>query len=234
VKGSFTGAVADRRGKFEMAGGGTLFLDEIGDMSLKTQAKVLRALQEQVVEPVGGASSVRVDVRVLAATNRDVKAELAARRFREDLYYRLGVVTVSLPPLRDREEDLLLLARAFLQRYVAQYGRRIAGFSAEGLAAMRAHTWPGNVRELENRIRGAVILTEGKSITGADLELAGQVAAARPVLLRDVREQAEQDHVRKALLRCGWNISQAAVELGVSRPTVHDLIKRYRLSREAT
>src|SRR5512134_3029676 len=150
VKGAFTGALADRRGKFEMAGGGTLFLDEIGDMSLKTQAKVLRALQEQVVEPVGGTTSVHVDVRVLAATNKDLPAEIRAGRFREDLYFRLNVIPIFVPPLRDRESDIPLLAEHFMALMAAEYGRRPKRLAPEASARLQHYQWPGNVRELRN------------------------------------------------------------------------------------
>src|SRR5512145_1781186 len=158
IKGAFTGAIADRRGKFELADGGTLFLDEIGDMSLKTQAKVLRALQEQVVEPVGGAASVRVDVRVLAATNKDLTTEIRMGRFREDLYFRLNVIPIFVPPLRDRAEDIPLLAEHFMAGFAREYGRRVKSLDASAVAALQDYPWPGNVRELRNVIERLMIM----------------------------------------------------------------------------
>jgi two-component system NtrC family response regulator len=228
-KGAFTSADARRRGKIEYADKGTLFLDEIGEISASLQVKLLRFLQERVIERVGGREAIPVDVRVVAATNRDLKTEIAERRFREDLYYRLGVVAIALPPLRERGEDVFLLAKAFLHQFAAQCQKDVRGFSADALGAMRAHAWPGNVRELENRIRRAVIMGEGRTLGAEDLELSTDGHENRLAPLRDVRERAEEEHVRRALLRCNWNISQAALELGVSRPTMHDLIKRYGL-----
>src|SRR5687767_7317744 len=169
VKGAFTGAVADRRGKFEVADGGTLFLDEIGDMSVKTQAKVLRALQEQVVEPVGGTSGVKVDVRILAATNKDLPAEIRAGRFREDLFFRLNVIPIFVPPLRDRDTDIPLLAEHFMAELAREYGRRPKLLDPGAAAGLRGYRWPGNVRELHNVIERLMIMVPGNTIAPNDL-----------------------------------------------------------------
>ena len=165
--GAFTGAVADRRGRFEHAHGGTIFLDEIGDMSLKTQAKVLRALQEQVVQPVGGTATVRVDVRVVAATNKDLQDEIRAGRFREDLFFRLNVVPIFVPPLRDRADDVPRLAEHFMATLAGEYGRRVKRFAPEAMARLQQHSWPGNVRELHNVVERLLIMVAGDVITAA-------------------------------------------------------------------
>ncbi len=165
VRGAFTGAVADRRGKFEAAHGGTIFLDEIGDMSLKTQAKVLRVLQEQVMEPVGGSTRIKVDARVLAATNKDLPAEIRAGRFREDLYFRLNVVPIFVPPLRERAEDIALLADHFMAMLGREYGRRAKTFDADAVAALRRYPWPGNVRELRNLVERLMIMVPGDRVS---------------------------------------------------------------------
>src|ERR687897_2136817 len=180
IKGAFTGALADRRGKFELADGGTLFLDEIGDMTLKTQAKVLRVLQEQVVEPVGGASSVRVDVRVLAATNKDLPAEIRAGRFREDLYFRLNVIPIFVPPLRERQHDIPLLADHFMALLAREYGRRPKVFERDAVTVLQQYGWPGNVRELRNVVERLMIMVPGDRITSRDLAFLeqGTVASA--------------------------------------------------------
>jgi two-component system NtrC family response regulator len=230
-KGSFTGADVRRKGKIEYADGGTLFLDEIGELSAALQVKLLRFLQEHQIERVGGRETIQVNVRVIAATNRDLKQDIAERRFREDLYYRLGVVTVVVPPLRERKGDLALLAKTFLQKFSLQYQKELKGFSGEALEAIHSYIWPGNVRELENRVRRAVIMSEGKILTANDLELRPAVDAAPSISLREVREQVEQEQIKKVLLKCNWNISKAALELGVTRPTLHDLIKKYRISK---
>ena len=169
VRGAFTGAVADRRGKFELAHGGTIFLDEIGDMSLKTQAKVLRVLQEQVMEAVGGSTRIRVDARVLAATNKDLPAEIRAGRFREDLYFRLNVVPIFVPPLRERPEDIPLLADHFMAMLAREYGRRPKTFDADAMAALQRYAWPGNVRELRNLVERLMIMVPGDRVSARDL-----------------------------------------------------------------
>ena len=180
VRGAFTGAVADRRGKFEAAHGGTIFLDEIGDMSLKTQAKVLRVLQEQVMEPVGGSTRIRVDARVLAATNKDLPAEIRAGRFREDLYFRLNVVPIFVPPLRERAEDIPLLADHFMAMLAREYGRRPKTFEADAVAALQRYPWPGNVRELRNLVERLMIMVPGDRVSSRDLTFLEQGLVATP------------------------------------------------------
>ena len=231
-KGAFTGAHAQVKGKFEYAHGGTLFLDEIGELPQTLQVKLLRFLQEHSIERVGGRQPIPVNVRILAATNRDLTGDIKAGRFREDLYYRVGVVTLSIPPLRDRGNDLILLAKSFLQKFSAEYRKPFKGFHTEALAAIESHPWPGNVRELENRVKRAVIISEGKSITPSDLELEAPSGVAKLKTLKEIREGAEEDHARKALEKHNWNISKASMELGVSRPTFHELIKKYNILRD--
>src|SRR4051795_9373611 len=228
MRGSFTGATADRRGKFELADGGTLFLDEIGDMSVKTQAKVLRALQEQVVEPVGGTASVRVDVRVIAATNKDLPTEIRGGRFREDLYFRLNVIPIFVPPLRDRDQDVPLLAEHFMGEFAREYGRRPKRLDPGAAAGLRSYRWPGNVRELRNVIERLMIMVPGEVIALGDLAFleGGAVAAAdqpdAPALtLHDAREKFERDFIMRALAAQSGNISRTAEILGVERSNLY-------------
>jgi two-component system nitrogen regulation response regulator NtrX len=228
VKGSFTGAVSDRRGKFELADGGTLFLDEIADMSLKTQAKVLRVLQEQTVERVGGSASLHVDVRVLAATNKELPAEIRAGRFREDLYFRLNVIPIFVPPLRDRDQDVPLLANHFMAELAREYGRRAKRFDSGAMAGLLAYTWPGNVRELRNVVERLMIMVPGDVITAPDLAfLEGGVAEpaepqpAPTATLHDAREQFERDYILRALASQNGNISRTAEVLGVERSNLY-------------
>jgi two-component system nitrogen regulation response regulator NtrX len=234
MKGSFTGAVADRRGKFELAGGGTLFLDEIGDMTLKTQAKVLRALQEQVVEPVGGAASVHVDVRVLAATNKDLPAEIRAGRFREDLYFRLNVIPVYVPPLRERAGDIPLLAEHFMADFAREYGRRPKRIDAGAAARLRSYPWPGNVRELRNVIERLIIMVAGDTITIDDLMFLDGVAVSEvnatvteTIPLHAARDRFERDYILKALAAQQGNISRTADVLGVERSNLYRKMKGF-------
>src|SRR6058998_3003943 len=180
VRGAFTGAVADRRGKFELAHGGTIFLDEIGDMTLKTQAKVLRVLQEQVMEPVGGSTRIRVDARVLAATNKDLPSEIRSGRFREDLYFRLNVIPIFVPPLRDRQEDIPLLADHFMADFAREYGRRLKSFESGARSVLQQYPWPGNVRELRNVIERLMIMVPGDRISPSDLSFLDPSGLARP------------------------------------------------------
>ena len=236
TKGAFTGAVTDRRGKFEVADGGTLFLDEIGDMSLKTQAKVLRALQEQVVEPVGGATSVRVDVRVLAATNKELTGEIRAGRFREDLYFRLNVIPIFVPPLRDRPEDILMLAEHFMTELAGEYGRRPKKFDAGAAAGLRSYRWPGNVRELSNVIERLMIMVRGETITLGDLSfLEGAVAGADEargpaVPLHEARDQFEREYILRALATQQGNISRTAEALGVERSNLYRKMRAFGIA----
>ena len=231
-KGSFTGAHIQRKGRFETARGGTLFLDEIGELPLSLQVKLLRFLQEQKIERVGGREEISVDARVLAATNRDLKRAREEGKFREDLYYRLGVVTIQVPTLRDREEDLLVLAAAFLQRYADESRKKISGFTKQALKAIEIHNWPGNVRELENRIRRAVIMAEGPRITPEDLELESPYKKYEGLGLREARDGLDRDFIQRAISRNKGNITQAAVELGVSRPTLYELMGKLGLGKD--
>jgi len=239
VKGAFTGAVSDRRGKFEAADGGTLFLDEIADMSLKTQAKVLRALQEQVVERVGGTTSVRVDVRVLAATNKDLTVEIRAGRFREDLYFRLNVIPIFVPPLRDREEDVPRLAEHFMAELAREYGRRAKALDAGALAGLRAYRWPGNVRELRNVIERLMIMVPGDTIGAqnlAFLEGAGVAAADAYTTpggflpLQEARGQFERDYILRVLAAQQGNISRTADVLGVERSNLYRKMRAFGIA----
>jgi two-component system nitrogen regulation response regulator NtrX len=237
LKGAFTGATADRRGKFEMAGGGTLFLDEIGDMTLKTQAKVLRALQEQVVEPVGGTTSVRVDVRVLAATNKDLSAEIRAGRFREDLYFRLNVIPIFVPPLRDREEDIPLLAEHFMAELAREYGRRPKRLDPGAASGLRGYRWPGNVRELRNVIERLMIMVPGDTISVADLTFLEGAALSREdggapptEPLHEARDRFERDYILRALAAHNGNISRTADALGVERSNLYRKMRGFGIS----
>src|SRR4051795_6362902 len=234
MRGSFTGATADRRGKFELADGGTLFLDEIGDMSVKTQAKVLRALQEQVVEPVGGTASVRVDVRVIAATNKDLPTEIRGGRFREDLYFRLNVIPIFVPPLRDRDTDIPLLADHFMADLAREYGRRPKRLDPGAAAGLRSYKWPGNVRELRNVIERLMIMVPGEVIALGDLAFleGGAVAAAdqpdAPALtLHDAREKFEREFILRALAAQQGNISRTAEILGVERSNLYRKMRAF-------
>jgi two-component system NtrC family response regulator len=231
-KGSFTGAHIQRKGRFEMAEGGTLLLDEIGELPLSLQVKLLRFLQDRVVERVGGRERIEVDTRVIAATNRDLKEAMKEGGFREDLYFRLGVILLSLPPLRERDGDLLLLAKAFQKRYAIENKRKINGFTDQALAAIEQHGWPGNVRELENRIKRAVIMAEGTKITPADLEMEPPRALYEGMGLKEAREAVEKDLLVKALARNDGNLTKAAQELGVSRPTLYDLMGKFGFPKE--
>jgi two-component system nitrogen regulation response regulator NtrX len=228
VKGAFTGAVSDRRGKFEIASGGTLFLDEVGDMSLKTQAKVLRALQEQVIEPVGGQASVRVDVRVIAATNKDLAAEIRQGRFREDLYFRLNVIPIAVPPLRARAGDIVRLAEHFVAEFSREYGRRPKAFSAEAQALLELYHWPGNVRELRNTIERLMIMAPGDTVRPQDLAflefaapVEGQSVPAAIGPLFEARDDWERNYITAALRAHDGNISRTAETLGLERSNLY-------------
>ena len=230
-RGAFTGAHAQRKGRFELAEDGTLFLDEIAELSLMLQVKFLRFLQEHTIERIGGRESIQLDLRVIAATNKDLKDEMAQGRFREDLYYRLSVVTIKVPPLRDRGEDVVILAAAFLRRAAPAQHRRLR-FSEEALRALRAYTWPGNIRELENKVSRAVIMARGRLIEPPDLDLPAP-GPERSASLRELREQAEREALVAALSRHHGNISQAARELAVSRPTLHGLLDKHGVNARA-
>jgi two-component system NtrC family response regulator len=231
-KGAFTGAHIQRKGRFETAQGGTLFLDEIGELPLSLQVKLLRFLQEQKIERIGGREEIPIDARVLAATNRDLKQALNDGKFREDLFYRLGVVTIILPPLREREEDILVLAMALLQRYSDENKKKITGFTKPAIRAIETHNWPGNIRELENRIKRAVIMAEGSKITPEDLELVSPYKKYEGQGLREAREALERDFIERAIARNKGNITQAASELGLSRPTLYELMEKLGIGKE--
>jgi two-component system nitrogen regulation response regulator NtrX len=240
IRGAFTGAVADRRGKFELADGGTIFLDEIGDMSLKTQAKVLRVLQEQTIEPLGGTNSVRVDARVLAATNKDLQAEIRAGRFREDLYFRLNVIPIFVPALRDRQQDIPLLAEHFMAIFAREYGRRIKKFEPGAMAVLQQCQWPGNVRELRNVIERLMIMVVGDSISTGDLAFldlsaapradADAPAAASRMTLYEARDQFERDLILRTLSAQQGNMSRTAEVLGVERSNLYRKMKAFGIA----
>ena len=228
-KGAFTGAVKQTIGKVECADGGTLFLDEIGDLPMALQAKLLRFLQERVIERVGGRQEIPVNVRVVAATHRDLTQLIQEGGFREDLYYRFSEIAIRIPPLRERIGDTTLIARSILENISAgnQRASRVKGFSKEAIAVIETYGWPGNVRELENRIKRAAIMAEGSMITPEDLELTGLTEQNQmPLNLRQVRDDAERNAIQRALLLYNGNISKAAEILGISRPTLYDIMNK--------
>lgn len=232
-KGAFTGAHTARPGRVELAHEGTLFLDEIGDLPLPLQVKLLRFLQERTVERVGGRKPIPVDTRVIAATNADLKSALATGAFREDLYYRLAVVEIQIPPLREREGDVLLLARVLLKRYGGQLDKGGLTFDDRAQRAIQAHRWPGNVRELENRVKRAVIMAEGGAIRATDLELESpdEIQIAENHTLREAREALEREMINRALQKHGGKIAPSAADLGISRPTMYELIEKLGIKR---
>jgi two-component system NtrC family response regulator len=228
-KGAFTGATAQVKGKFELADSGTFFLDEIGDIPLALQAKLLRVLQERVVERVGGRQEIRLAARFVCATHQDMRKLMVEGRFREDLYYRINEMTVHLPPLRERAEDIPVLARAFLGRYAKQMARNILGFKDEAMSALESYNWPGNVRELEHKVKRAVVMAQGGFIEVKDLELAQGSAARRIPSLREAREAAERLAICTALSEAGENVSKAAELLEITRPTLYALLTKFNL-----
>jgi two-component system, NtrC family, response regulator len=233
-RGAFTGAVKSNVGKIEMAQGGTLFLDEVGDIPLPLQVKLLRFLQERVIERIGGRQPIAVDTRIVCATHQDLEAMIAAGRFREDLYYRLAEIVVKIPTLGERNGDAVLLARHFVNRFGKELNAKVQALGPDAIAAIDGYNWPGNVRELENRIKRAVIMADGKSVSADDLDLPGNASSAEEaelaLNLRAARETADRRAIRQALSRTDNNISGAAKLLGISRPTLYDLIKQYRLA----
>jgi two-component system NtrC family response regulator len=231
-KGAFTGAVKQTLGKIEVANGGTLFLDEIGDMPLNLQAKLLRFLQERIVERVGGRGEIPVDVRVVCATNKNLGDAMANGEFRDDLYYRVSEITIEIPPVRQRQGGRIVLARHLLARFAKQQGRNLRGFSDDAHDAIDSYAWPGNVREMENRIKAGVIMAETKFVTASDLGLMEDCAAPN-LNLRVVRQSAETRAIREALVRTSGNISRAAELLGVTRPTLYDLMAKNDLRWDA-
>jgi two-component system, NtrC family, response regulator len=224
-KGAFTGAVKQTIGKIEGANGGTLFLDEIGDVPLAMQVKLLRFLQDQVVERIGGHRPIQVDVRIVCATNQNLDAFIASGKFREDLYYRLNEVRMVIPPLREREGDAMLLATFFLKKFNNQFNRKLKGFGSDALAAIATHPWRGNVRELENRVKRAVVMADGTTISAADLELAAAELPNGSLDLREARARAERGVVQMALAQTNGNLSRASKLLGISRPTLYGLLE---------
>src|SRR3984893_14400760 len=239
VRGAFTGAVADRRGKFEVADGGTIFLDEIGDMSLKTQAKVLRVLQEQTMEAVGGTAHIKVDARVLAATNKGLQAEIRAGRFREDLYFRLNVIPIFVPALRDRQEDVPRLADHFMAAFAREYGRRIKSFEPAAVAAIQHYSWPGNVRELRNVIERLMIMVPGDTISASDLSFLDPHGLPRSdphgpseerLTLHEARDNFERDLILRTLAEQHGNMSRTADVLGVERSNLYRKMKAFGIA----
>jgi two-component system, NtrC family, response regulator len=228
-KGAYTGAHVQRKGKLELADTGTVLLDEIGEMTLPLQVRLLRFLQEREIERIGGRQRIRIDTRVIAATNKDLKSEIAAGRFREDLYFRLSVVTITLPPLRERGEDIAIIAGEFLHRNCQQYRRKLK-FSPGALDAILHYAWPGNIRELQNAIQRAVIMTRGRCIEPVDLGIADAGRTER-LSLREARNRVERQVVQEALTRTNGNISRAAVELGIKRPTMYHLLDKHQIVR---
>jgi two-component system, NtrC family, response regulator len=233
-KGAFTGAHIQRKGLLETAGGGTLFLDEIGELPAPIQVKLLRFLQERRFQRVGGRQEIHVDTRLVAATNADLLQLTKSGKFREDLYFRLAVVTLRLLPLRERGEDIVLLAREFLRRYAAQESRRNLMFAPDALRAIEIYSWPGNVRELQNRVRRAVIMASGTRVNANDLELetAKLAATCGGTTLRQAREQVERDLIQRALKRHAGKITAAAAELGISRPTLYELMDKLGVGKD--
>jgi two-component system NtrC family response regulator len=226
-RGAFTGAVKQTIGKVESANGGTLFLDEIGDMPLALQAKLLRFLQNRVIERVGGRMEIAVDVRVVCATNKDLQALIGEQQFRQDLYFRISEVTINVPPLRERHGGATVLAHAMLRKFSGVQGRPKRGFSEDALAALEAYSWPGNVRELENKVKAAMIMAEGVLITAQDLGLQHAGSEESLFNLKEARTRAERQAIQQALAITAGNISRSAELLGVSRPTLYDLMEKY-------
>ena len=229
-KGAFTGAIKTTPGKIEQAQGGTLFLDEVGDIPLPLQVKLLRFLQQRVIERIGGRQPIAVDTRIVCATHQNLEEMIAAGTFREDLYYRLAEIVVRIPALKERSGDPALLARHFLTRFARDMNPQVRGLAPDALAALDAWPWPGNVRELENRMKRAIIMADGKLITAADLDLDDdRLEGADVVNLKAAREMADRRAIRRAIARTDGNISGAAKILGISRPTLYDLLKQYQI-----
>ena len=232
-KGAFTGAAKQTKGKIEYADGGTLFLDEIGDLPFELQAKLLRFIQERVVERIGGREEIPVDVRIICATHQNLKELIAEGRFREDLFYRISDIVINIPALKEREGDAIVLAKAFLDRFSEEQHRAIHGFDTDAVMAIENYDWPGNVREMESRIKRAVIMADGSTITAEDLELeTPDGEEAMPLNLQQVRDQAEQAAIARALNHTDANVSEAAKILGITRPTLYRMMEKYGLSSE--
>ena len=232
-KGAFTGADAQRKGHIESAAGGTLFLDEIGELPASVQVKLLRFLQEKCFQRVGGRQEIQSDARVLAATNRNLRESAADGKFREDLYFRLAVVVVKVPPLRERGDEIILMSKAFLRDYGIEHAKTGLTFAPDALRALSLHSWPGNVRELQNRVQRAVIMADGKRVTAMDLELTDTLSALPSQTLKEARESVEREMIQDALRRHRGKITSAAVELGVSRPTLYELMEKLGIPRDS-
>jgi two-component system NtrC family response regulator len=232
-KGAFTGALRQNIGRIESADHGTLFLDEIGDVPLPMQVKILRFLQDQIVERVGGRKPVQVDVRIVCATNQDLDRMMAEGRFREDLFYRLNEVTVRVPPLRERLGDSVVLASFFLRRFALEYARPVRGFASAALAAIKDYPWPGNVRELENRVKRAIVMADTALLSPSDLGLSAQGEEPQSLGIRAARARAEREVLQLALAQAGSNLSKAAKLLGISRPTLYDLMQQHQIGLDA-
>jgi two-component system NtrC family response regulator len=230
-RGAFTDAYRAREGKFELADGGTLFLDEIGELPVHLQVKLLRFLQDHVVERIGGRDRQHVDVRVVAATNRDLKSAIAGGTFREDVFYRLSVLTIQVPPLRERGDDVRMLAEYFLEFYAKHHKRKLKGFTQAALRAIQGYPWPGNVRELENRIQRGVIMAQDAYLRPQDLELE-EPAADGATSIQAARDEAERRVLTDALTRNAGNITRAARDVDVSRPTFHDLLRKHDIDAD--
>lgn len=226
-KGAFTGASKQTKGKIEYANGGTLFLDEIGDLPIDLQAKLLRFLQERILERIGGREEIPIDVRIICATHQNIQNLIEEGRFREDLYYRISEVTIKIPSLKEREGDALLLAKAFLERFSKEYNQQINGFEKNAILAIEHYDWPGNVREIESRVKRAVIMAESSLITIEDLELAASDEESIPLNLKQVRREAERKAILRALNHADSNISETAKNLGITRPTLYSLMEKY-------
>jgi len=232
-KGAYTGAHVQRKGKVEFANEGTLFLDEIGELPPPLQVKFLRFLQEPTIERIGGREGIELDVRIIAATQKNLKEALHSGDFREDLYYRLSVVTIDVPPLRSRGSDILLLAKYYRTKSCEEMERPMGKFDPSAIQAIREYAWPGNVRELENRIKRAVVMSEGPVIRAQDLELpCANQGDVEKQTLKDVRERLERDFISEALATNNWNIAHTAEQIGLTRPTLYDLIKKYDLRKK--
>jgi two-component system NtrC family response regulator len=229
-KGAFTGAHAQRKGRIELSDRGTLFLDEIGDLPLALQVKILRFLQEHTIERIGGRKEIVIDTRIVAATNADLDQAIRDGRFREDLFYRLGVVKVPVPPLRDREGDIQLLAVSFMRKYAAENKKKVLGFTQKALSALKNHRWPGNVRELENRIRRAVIMVQSSKISDQDLELE-IVDRYGKTTLREARERTDRELILQVLTNNNFNLAKSSADLGISRPSLYDLMEKLGIKK---
>ena len=230
-KGAFTGAHVQRKGRIERANQGTVFLDEIGELSVALQVKLLRFFQEREIERVGGREPIQIDVRIIAATNRNLEEEIEKERFRPDLFYRLSVIPINLPPLREREQDIFTLANHFLNKFNLEHERKIKGFSREATKLIQDYSWPGNIRELENKVKRAVIMTKNAVIIPEDFNLKFEESPQEKMNLRKAVEEFEENCIRQALLKNDGNVSRTAQELGINRTTFYDMLNRYNIDR---